>query len=136
MTEKSNSKRAENKELRKFGVSLCIALSAIGTAFLLTGRICYPFYMLAVVAFAAGVFRPVLLRPVFKVLTAFVHFASVLLTDVILIILFYLVVTPIGVISRLFGRDFLDKGFAAAADSYWIPRKKERSEREIYESQF
>jgi hypothetical protein len=55
---------------------------------------------------------------------------------VILSVLFYLVVTPIGLLGRLFGKGFLDLKFNRNVDSYWIPKAKVKLEKSDYERQF
>lgn len=50
--------------------------------------------------------------------------------------LFYLVVTPIGLLARLFSKDFLNLKFNRNADSYWIPKGEVKFERSNYERQF
>ena len=40
----------------------------------------------------------------------------------ILAITYYLVITPIGLLMRLVGRDPMHRAFDRAAPSYWIPR--------------
>ena len=59
-----------------------------------------------------------------------------IMTRVILSVLFYLVITPIGLISKLSGKDFLDLKFDKSVSSYWIPRKKIIFEKANYEKQF
>lgn len=54
----------------------------------------------------------------------------------ILVLLFYLVITPIGVITRLFGKDFLDRRIEKDKGTYWIPRKRAEMRKERYETQF
>ena len=39
---------------------------------------------------------------------------------VVLALIFYGIVTPIGVVMRLFGRDKLTRRFDAEATSYWV----------------
>lgn len=57
-------------------------------------------------------------------------------TRIILILLFYLVFTPIGLILKLLGKDLLDRKINKADKSYW--RKKEKNELSLaaYEKQF
>jgi hypothetical protein len=59
-----------------------------------------------------------------------------LMTRIILIILFYLVVTPIGLLAKLSGKDFLNRKFNREAQSYWIPRKATTTDKGNYEKQF
>lgn len=46
-----------------------------------------------------------------------------IVSPVILGILFYLFVTPMGLVMRLFGKDFLHLRFDSSARSYWIERQ-------------
>jgi len=51
-------------------------------------------------------------------------------------IIYYLLVTPVGLISRVFGVNFIEKGFDSNSKTYW--NKKENSERldkKYYKSQ-
>ena len=54
---------------------------------------------------------------------------------VLLFLLFYLAITPYGLISRLFRRDPLNRR-GVAKSSYWIPRKTSRQTREQFERSF
>jgi len=54
---------------------------------------------------------------------------------VLLFLLFYLAITPYGLISRLFRRDPLNRR-GAAKSSYWIPRKTSKQTREQFERSF
>ncbi|MDD5165806.1 MAG: hypothetical protein PHQ57_00245 [Candidatus Omnitrophica bacterium] len=67
--------------------------------------------------------RPVILRPVY-------------ILRIILAILFYLVLAPIGLIMRLFRVDLLDRKIDKKKESYW--RKKEEAVCDLasYERQF
>jgi hypothetical protein len=58
------------------------------------------------------------------------------MTRVILTVLFYLVLTPIAVTARLFGKQFLDLSFRDPKDSYWVLREKDSSKERNYEAQF
>ena len=45
-----------------------------------------------------------------------------IVTPIILAFLFYLTVTPVGIVMRLRGKDLLRKRIDKSADSYWIRR--------------
>ncbi len=69
---------------------------------------------------------------------AWMKFAGVLgyiNSRVILSVMYYGVLTPIGAVTRLLGRDPLNRR-RAPAESYWIPRPKPRQEREQFERLF
>lgn len=43
--------------------------------------------------------------------------------------LYYLVITPIGIILRCLGHDTMSRNFDSHADSYWIPRRHDDDSR-------
>jgi hypothetical protein len=48
-----------------------------------------------------------------------------IVSTVVLTLFFYLAVTPLGLLARCLGRDFLDRKWDAQASTYW--RRRERS---------
>jgi hypothetical protein len=54
---------------------------------------------------------------------------------ILLSLMFYFVFTPYGIISRLAGRDPLNRR-AAKGESYWLPRKRTRQTKEGFERLF
>ena len=70
--------------------------------------------------------------------TAWMKFAVLLghvNSRVLLTLVYYLVVTPYGVVTRLAGRDPLRRR-GAKAESYWVERKTTRQTREGFERLF
>ena len=59
-----------------------------------------------------------------------------IMAHVILTLFFFLVVTPIGLLARLFGKDFLQRRLDKSASSYWIPREPKTTTAADYERQF
>ena len=49
---------------------------------------------------------------------------GLVLSFTLLALIYYLVLTPIGLVMRLFGRDPMQRGFDPAAATYWIPRTR------------
>jgi saxitoxin biosynthesis operon SxtJ-like protein len=45
------------------------------------------------------------------------------LSHLLMVIMFYLVITPIGLLMRLLGRDPMQRAFDRGATSYWVPRE-------------
>jgi hypothetical protein len=45
----------------------------------------------------------------------------------------YLVLSPIGVLMRVFGKDFLDQRWDKGAASYWIKKEKKPFDKKQYE---
>lgn len=65
---------------------------------------------------------PHVLAPANRLWTKFGLLLHNIVSPIALGILFFLVVTPTGLLMRLFGKDPLRLRFDAAADSYWIKR--------------
>ncbi len=124
-------------ELRKFGITLGIVFGLLGGLFLWREK-SYYFYLFILSAFFLffGLVLPVLLKPIHKIWMGLALVLGSIMTRVILSVLFYLVITPLGLISKLSGKDFLDLKFDKSASSYWIQRKKITFEKSNYEKQF
>ncbi len=90
------------------------------------GKSFYPlFLLLSVIFLILTLIFPDRLDPVERNWLRFTRFISKIITTTALIIFFYLVLTPIGFLNRLFGGKFLDLKFDKEKASYWIVRKKE-----------
>lgn len=78
----------------------------------------------------AGRLLPALLRPVFKLWMMLAVVLGFIMTRVILTIVYFGIVTPIGVVMRLARRDPLAKRPDRDVDSYWIPVDRDAETRE------
>lgn len=63
---------------------------------------------------------PMVLAPVEKVWMWFAGILGFIMTNVLLTLVFFLGVTPTGLLMRLSGRDPMHRKFDKNADSYWI----------------
>ena len=126
------------KDLRRFGIIFGIALTVVGTIHLLRGNVdVYPwFYVVGVLIFALGIFIPVALMPIHFVLKKVLEVIREFTTRLVLLLLFYFVLTPIGLIARLFRKNFLDINWKRKSDSYWIKKEQPSEGAERYEKQF
>ncbi len=82
-----------------------------------------------------------LIRPLFKTIySLWLGFSVILgyfISRALLTIIFFLVLTPTGLIMRLVGKDPMDRKWDPAAESYWIKREDGASTNlERYEKQF
>jgi hypothetical protein len=76
------------------------------------------------VAFAVlGVTIHRAVRPVFIALMVINYPIGWIVTHVVIALIFYLVVTPVGVIMRLCGRDPMERRFDPSVKTYWKPRR-------------
>jgi hypothetical protein len=129
--------KSGRRELRRFGLTIGIALAAFGFLFWWRGRgysdvVFVVSAVFLILSFAA----PVLLKPLQKGWMTLAILLGWVMTRVILCVLFYLVVTPIGAVSRLCGKDFLALKFDRDARSYWVPKDSAVGDRSRYEKQF
>ena len=124
-------------DLRKFGLTVGIALALLGLLVLWRGKGYYLYLFIPSAALLLfGLIAPGVLKPVQKAWMTLAVLLGWCMTRVILGILFYLVVTPIGILTRLLGKDFLHLKADADAGSYWTPKINKPSEKSDYEKQF
>ena len=69
-----------------------------------------------------GLTAPVVLKPVYRVWMALAVVMGFIMTRVILSVVYYLVMTPIGLAMRLFGKDPMHRRIDPEASSYWIEK--------------
>ncbi|MBM2832873.1 MAG: hypothetical protein HW406_34 [Candidatus Brocadiaceae bacterium] len=126
ITEEINNIKSGRHELRKFGITIGIVLLLVGGFAWWRGKDYY-FYFLGtseLFLFLALV-TPSVLKPINKIWMTLAILMSWVMTRVILCILFYLGITPIGLLARLFKKDILGIKFSnQTACSYWIPKEK------------
>lgn len=126
------------KELRKFGVTMAFALAAVGGLILYRHKDYYwVFFLLSTVFLCFGLLCPVLLKPIYKSWMTLGIVMGWFVSKLILAIVFYLVLTPIALLMRVSGKDFLNIKFKRnSSGSYWLPKQNNDSENRNYEKQF
>ena len=129
--------KSSKKELKKFGVLLCIVFGIWGGIFLWRGKSYYSYFFITSVIFlSTGLVFPLLLWPIHKIWMSIALVWGWLIGKVILVVLFYGVFTPTGILLRLFGKRFLDLKFDKKAKTYWIKKDDENASKASYELQF
>jgi len=125
------------RDLRKFGLMVGGVFLAIGVLFLLRHKPSYPILLgLGSTLIVFGAIWPRALKYIYIAWMALAFTLGFVMSNVILTVFFFLVVTPIGLLSRLFGKDFLARKLDKRGASYWIPRAHETRTAENYERQF
>lgn len=69
-----------------------------------------------------GTFLPIVLRPIYRVWMGLAFVMGAIMSRVILMVVFFLTVTPIGWLLRITGKDLLRKKKDPAASTYWEPK--------------
>ena len=129
--------RLSNAELRKFGLTVGGAFAILGAISWWRGHELPPrvLWTVAGLLIVPGALYPAILGPVQRAWMAFATVLGHVNTRIILTVLFYLVMTPVGLILRLF-RDPLDRSLRDRRDTQWIKRESGPIEPERYERQF
>lgn len=131
------SKFNVKREWRRFGIALGIILAGIATVLLIKGKSTYLYFYGGGLFFVlAGLAVPIIVKPVYILFLYIGHALGFVMTRVLLGILYYLVMTPIGLIARLFGKQFLASGFSRGEGGYWIETAGIDNEKENYKNQF
>lgn len=129
--------KSGKSQLRQFGIAVGIALGLLGLLLFLRQKEYYPYFLiLSFVFLLLGLAMPFFLKPLQKIWMSLAILIGWFVTRIILIILFYVVVTPIGILARLWGKDFLDIKFDKNMDGYWIARAPIKSDKRSYENQY
>lgn len=113
------------KELRKFGISVGLVLCILGGILLYKGHQIYVgFFIVGGLLALGGTFIPSVLRPIHRGWMTIVGAIGWFNTRLFLGLFFYFIFTPVGLIGRLLGHNFLDRKIDRNANSYWIIRKR------------
>jgi hypothetical protein len=129
--------QSSESDLRNFGLTIGIALAVIGGFLFWFDKVSWPYFLLlALILVFAGLFIPASLKPLQKMWMAFALVVGWFITKMILVVLFYLVFTPIRLISRLSGKRFLQLRLEGSKKTYWNYRKENKQEKSTYEKQF
>ena len=123
--------KLESRDLRIFGLVLAAFIGLLWLLF----RPALPWQWLAateLIVVLAALFVPMVLKPVHWLLSKLSQAVSKVLNPLILGIVFFLVVTPMGVVMRLFGYDPMAMKSKAVNGTYrktTEPHKSEHFER-------
>jgi hypothetical protein len=79
-----------------------------------------------------GIARPRALRPLLVAMNVAAEPLLLLINDTVLSLAFFLVIAPVGLVFKLFGRDPLQLKIDRAAGSYWQIKKQPRDVRSYF----
>lgn len=119
------------KELRKFGIIFLIASTLIALLlYLLKGlgiQWMAVIFTVGFVVFLSSVLSLKVTRGIYLGLILLTLPIGLVVSFTLMAIFYFLLLTPIGLIFRLIGRDALGRKFDSTVDSYWIPRQPPNS---------
>ena len=92
--------------------------------------------IIGIVLLVSGLVIPIILKPIFFLWMVFASILGFIMTRVILSLLFFIILTPIGLILRLFGKQLLVLKWDESKSTYWNYITTKQLKREDYEKQF
>ncbi|MBK9098597.1 MAG: hypothetical protein IPM14_10890 [bacterium] len=124
-------------DLRKFGLTVGIVLVAIGALIFYFEKPSEIYFtVIGGLLILLGILFPQLLKPLNKLWMGLAIILGYIMTRVILTTLFYLVITPIGFLAKIFGKKFMDLKYDRSAKTYWEKRSIIQKKQIDYERQF
>jgi hypothetical protein len=125
------------RDLRKFGLLVGGVAILLGVNFLLRHKASYAFLLWpGLILFVVGAVWPRALKYPYLAWMTMAFAIGFVMARVILTVFFFVLLTPIGLLARLFGKDFLSLKWDRQATSYWIPCKTDPKRPESYQQQY
>ena len=123
--------------LKKFGITMGIVFTII-TLFILVRHRHSIFITsgISVLFFIFAFIMPNFLKPIYVSWMKLAFILGWINTRLILIIMFYLILTPISIVIKLLGKDLLDKRIDKNKGSYWHKKESKVFNISDYERQF
>jgi uncharacterized protein involved in cysteine biosynthesis len=119
------------KRLRQFGLMVGAVLLFL-TLWLFLKKYPSQFqYLLGITGsllMTLGISYPSVLRDPYKIWMGGAFTLGWVVSRILLVAIFYLVLTPVGLTARLFGKDFLDIKMEKDRKSYWVKGKRNGEE--------
>ena len=128
--EEISSLEFSKKKLRQFAISIgtVLFLISIWGYFKFTS---YPWWILiglpSLYLIFAGLIIPLTLKNIYHFWMTIAFGIGWFVSRIFLIAIYYLILTPIGLLARIFRKELLDSDFYKKKNSYWIPYDKEKN---------
>ena len=81
--------------------------------------------IISIIFFILGLLNSKLLSPLNSFWIKFGELLGKIIAPMVMAIIYFLILTPISLIVRLFGKDLLGLKFSKQLKTYWIKRKKD-----------
>ena len=125
------------RSLRKFGLLVGGVFLLLGCWFLYRQKPVWPYLLTPGALLVLGaLIVPGSLKHVYIAWMSLGFALGFVVSNVILTIFYYLILTPIGLIARICGQDFLSLKRNPAATSYWVMKPMTARTPQEYEQQF
>ena len=123
-----NNKKIEKSTNRSFGLVFFIVFLIIGLWPLVNGGSArFWSLIIALIFLFLGILNSKILTPLNVLWSKFGELLGIVIAPIVMGIIFFLVVTPTGLIMRMFGKDLLRNKFQINNESYWIKKEKNKN---------
>ena len=128
--------KSGERDLRKFGLLVGAVFALLAAWCWWRGKPAFPYLLAAALPLLAlGAAWPRSLKWLYIGWMSLALVLGLVASTILLTVIYYLVVTPVGLLARALGKDFLSRRIQRDVPSYWIPRPRAKQRHE-YEQQF
>ena len=136
MLEEIKNIKSDKRDLRNFGIIIGIILMIIAGYLFWKEKESFQIILtIGIVLCLLGLAIPVMLKPIYWIWMVFATILGWIMTRVILSLLFFLIITPTGLVFRIMGKQFIELKWNKSKETYWNYRLG-NTERSNYEKQF
>tara|TARA_X000001036_G_C20645442_1_gene792812 strand:+ start:115 stop:528 length:414 start_codon:yes stop_codon:yes gene_type:complete len=129
--------KSEKKDLKNFGITIGLILFLIsGILFYYDNKLFLNFFYVFIFFISLGLILPKFLKPIYLIWMTFAVILSWFMSRLILSLLFYFVISPIKLIAKVFGKNFLEISISSHVNSYWNHRVSEIEKNQDFTKQF
>ena len=115
----------QNNQNRSFGLLFFIVFTALALWPLIKkGEINFYLISIALIFLVLGLLNSKILSPLNKAWIKLGEILGRLIAPIVMAIVYFLILTPISLFVRLFGKDLIGMKFNNDIKSYWVKRKK------------
>tara|TARA_Y100000816_G_C25849215_1_gene443641 strand:+ start:122 stop:535 length:414 start_codon:yes stop_codon:yes gene_type:complete len=137
MFEEIKNIKTSKKDIRNFGITIGIILLIVAGFLYHKEKDSFQlFIFIAGSLISLGFLIPFILKPIYLVWMIFAVILGWFMTRLILSLLFSLVITPIGLVLKIMGKDLLELKKDVVQGSYWNVRDRDKEQNQNYEKQF
>ena len=110
---------------KSFGLLFFVVFLILGLWPLKNGESLNVYFIMASVVFLIlGLLNSKFLSPLNKSWIKLGEILGVIIAPIVMALVYFVILTPVSIIVRVFGKDLLGLKFLKEKDTYWIKRKK------------
>ncbi len=130
--------KSDKKEISKFSLVLVSLMVIFAVYFIFLKKYNYSLllFLASIAVLLLSLFLPSVLKPLQKTWMTIGIIIGIIISSMILIILFFIILTPISLFLKLSGKDLLNIKIDKKSKSYWTVVKTADIKKEEYKKQF